>query len=73
MERMLTTNEAAARLGVSAARVRRLILDGRLPSQKFGRDRMINEADLNLVQDRPPGRPPKAGKKNGMKKGVKKL
>jgi excisionase family DNA binding protein len=65
----LTTKEAAARLGVSAARVRQLVLAGDLPAEKFGRDLMINEADLKLVADRPVGRPSskKAAKKGGKK------
>jgi len=60
MSSTLTTKEAAARLGVSPARVRQLVLAGNLPAAKFGRDLMINEGDLKLVADRPIGRPPKA-------------
>lgn len=60
MKDMLTTREVAERLGVSQARVRALIQSGRLPSQQFGRDHLINESDLRLVEDRKPGRPPKA-------------
>jgi excisionase family DNA binding protein len=55
----LTTKEVAARLGVSSARVRQLVLAGDLPAEKFGRDLMIKESDLRLVADRPMGRPPK--------------
>ncbi len=58
-EKMLTTPEAAQVLGVSAERVRQLIKAGRLPSQQFGRDHVINENDLALVSDRKPGRPKK--------------
>lgn len=68
---MLTTGEAAARLGVSQARVRALIAAGRLPSQQYGRDHMIKETDLKLVEDRKPGRPPKA-KAEASSKAVKK-
>ena len=57
---MLTTPQAAERLGVTTARIRQLILGGRLPSQQFGRDHLIREADLTLVSDRKPGRPKKA-------------
>jgi excisionase family DNA binding protein len=65
-EKMLTTSEVAAKLNVSLRRVRQLIEEGRLPSQQFGRDHLIKEADLKLVEDRKPGRPPKAaGKKTG--------
>ena len=59
MDKTLTTKEAAERLGVSAARVRQMVLGGRLPAEKFGRDLMIKESDLSLVEDRKPGRPPK--------------
>lgn len=65
---MLTTEAAAERLGVTPARVRVLIAEGRLPSQKFGRAHMIDEKDLRLVSDRKPGRP----KKQAIKKGDKK-
>lgn len=58
-EKMLTTSKAAERLGVSLRRVRQLIEEGRLPSQQFGRDHLIKESDLKLVEDRKIGRPPK--------------
>ena len=69
MSATLTTKEAAERLGVTAARVRQLVLAGDLPAEKFGRDLMIKEGDLKLVADRPMGRPPnaKATKKGGRK------
>jgi excisionase family DNA binding protein len=60
MTEALTTKEAAERLGVSAARVRQLVLSGQLPAAKFGRDLVIKESDLKLVAERPMGRPPKA-------------
>lgn len=60
MSAKLTTKEAAEKLGVSPARVRQLVLAGDLPAEKFGRDLMIKEADLKLVEDRPMGRPKKA-------------
>lgn len=59
---MLTTEQAADRLGVTPARVRVLIREGRLPAQSFGRAHMINEDDLKLVEDRKPGRPRKTAK-----------
>lgn len=59
MNKGLTTNEAAERLGVSPARVRRLVLDGRLPAEKFGRDLVIYEADVVAFERRKAGRPPK--------------
>jgi excisionase family DNA binding protein len=54
---LLTTNEVAARLGVTVKRVQAMIRGGRLPAEKMGRDYFINEADLKLVEDRKPGRP----------------
>ena len=57
---LLTTKDVAERLGVSVRRVHALIQDGRLPAQKFGRDYMIDEKHLKLVENRKPGRPRKA-------------
>jgi excisionase family DNA binding protein len=57
---ILTTKDAAVRLGVSQRRVNALIQSGKLPAQSFGGSWMINESDLALVADRRPGRPPKA-------------
>lgn len=67
----MTTNEAAKRLGVSPARVRRLVLDGRLPAQKFGRDLVFYEADLATFERLKGGRPPKP-KEEAEKKTAKK-
>ncbi len=41
------------------SRIRHLVLEGRLPAEKFGRDLVIRERDLRLVEDRKVGRPPK--------------
>lgn len=60
MSETLTTKEAADVLGVSAARVRQLVLSGQLPARKFGRDLVIEQSDLKSVVSRPMGRPPKA-------------
>ena len=57
---LLTTKEASARLKVSVRRVHALIQAERLPAQKYGRDYLINEKDLKLVENRKPGRPRKA-------------
>ena len=57
---LISTNEAAERLGITRRRIVALILDGRLTAQKVGRDYVIDEKDLKLVEDRKPGRPPKA-------------
>ncbi len=59
--KMMTANEAANILKVSARRVRALIQSGRLPAQKIGRDWIIMEPDLEKVKDRKPGRPKKKG------------
>ena len=56
---MLTTKEAGERLGITVQRIHALIRDGRLPAQKFGRDYLIKESDLKLVEERKPGRPSK--------------
>ena len=63
MDELLTTLQAAERLGVTAGRVRQMIVDGQLPATKMGRDNFIREADLKLVAERKVGRPPKATKK----------
>ena len=59
-ERLLTTEDAGGRLGVTATRVRAMILAGRLPAQKFGPVYMILESNLHLVENRKTGRPRKA-------------
>jgi excisionase family DNA binding protein len=56
----LTTEQAAARLGVSPRRVQIMAQSGRLPASRFGRALMIKEEDLALVSDRKTGRPKKA-------------
>jgi excisionase family DNA binding protein len=58
-DRVFTTNQAATELGVTPVRVRALIRDGRLLAEKFGRDYLIKEVDLDSVRHRKPGRPPK--------------
>jgi excisionase family DNA binding protein len=65
--KLLSTKEASERLGVSVLRIQQLIWDGRLPAQKVGRDYVINESDLKLVENRKPGRPKKAVKKESSK------
>jgi excisionase family DNA binding protein len=57
---LLTTKDAADKLGVTVQRIHALIKDERLPAQRLGRDYVINEDDLALVADRKPGRPKKA-------------
>jgi excisionase family DNA binding protein len=67
MAKILTTKEAAERLGVTTGRVRAMIAAGRLRAQKFGRDHQIREADLELVLERHAGRPPLNGRKGTRK------
>jgi excisionase family DNA binding protein len=57
---LLTTREVAERLGVTMKRVQAMIRDDRLPAEKMGRDYVVREADLKLVENRKPGRPPNA-------------
>ena len=59
MNGLLTTQQVAEKLGVTAGRVRQMIIDGQLPATKMGRDNFIKESDLRLVEDRKVGRPPK--------------
>lgn len=46
MENVFTTQAAALVLGVSQARVRKLIKDGRLPAEKRGRDFLLQETEV---------------------------
>ena len=68
MAKILTTKEAAERLGVTTGRVRAMIAAGRLRAQKFGRDHQIRDADLEPVLERHIGRPALNGKKGKSKK-----
>ena len=60
--KILTTKQAAKALDVNDSRVRQLILSGRLPALKLGRDWIIKENDLKKVENRKPGRPRKERK-----------
>jgi excisionase family DNA binding protein len=57
--KIINTKQAAKLLCVNDSRVRQLILAGRLPAQKIGRDWIVKEKDLKYVADRKPGRPRK--------------
>ncbi|MBA3714610.1 MAG: helix-turn-helix domain-containing protein [Pyrinomonadaceae bacterium] len=57
--KLITTADAAARLGVHQTRVQVLIREGRLPAQMLAGTYLIDEDDLKLVEHRKPGRPPK--------------
>ncbi len=56
---LLSTSEAAANLGVSDARIRQLILEGRLPAVRLGNTWGIEPGDWERFRAlvRPPGRP----------------
>jgi excisionase family DNA binding protein len=60
MNELLTTRQAAERLGVTSGRVRQMIVDGQLPAMKMGRDNFIKASDLKLVENRKVGRPAKS-------------
>jgi excisionase family DNA binding protein len=60
--KIITTVEAARRLGVTPNRVRALIQAKRLKAFKFGREWLIDPKDLDAVKDRKVGRPRKARK-----------
>lgn len=71
---LLTTTEAADRLGVTRWRVSALINAGRLKAEKKGQIYLIDERDLQAVMFRKAGRPPKAKAESSKvgKKGQKK-
>lgn len=55
--RLITTAQAAERLGISPQRVFQLIQDGRMPAQKVGHSYVIDAAVLKTVKRKKPGRP----------------
>ena len=57
MSDLLTTAEAASRLGVSPSRILALIRADRLPARKAGRDWLIRADDLAALVRKPVGRP----------------
>ena len=69
---ILTSAQAAERLGVSVRRVQQLVKDGHLPAEQFGGSLMINEEDLKLVENRKVGRPRKAQSGQAVKRVGKK-
>lgn len=54
---LITTAQAAERLGISPQRVFQLIQDGRLPAQKVGHSYVIDAVVLKRVKRKKPGRP----------------
>jgi excisionase family DNA binding protein len=69
---LISSAEAAERLGVHITRVQVLIREGRLPAQRIGRTYVIDEVDLKLIEDRKPGRPRKELRDKTAKKVSKK-
>lgn len=64
---IISSKEAADRLGLSVRRVQALVKAGNLPAQKFGTAYMIDSKDLALVKNRKPGRPRKLAPKSKSK------
>ena len=61
MSKLHTTESAASYLGVTPARVRQLIMEKRLESEKYGRDHLIAESVLKEYAangKKKPGRKP---------------
>lgn len=62
MKGFLTTKETAARLNISDARVRQMIIEGVITgTEKFGRENVIPESEVKRLEnlERKPGRPAK--------------
>lgn len=57
MTPLISTTEAAARLGISPQRVRVLISQGRLVARKIGRTHVVELASVESYKPRPEGRP----------------
>jgi excisionase family DNA binding protein len=58
-DRLLSTAEVAAQLGVSRQRILELITEDRLPARKVGRSYIIRAADVDSLKLYEVGRPPK--------------
>ncbi len=73
-DKLLSTAEVAAHLGVTRQRVLELITGERLMAIKVGRAYVVRFSDLSLLSLGKVGRPPKAKPEqlNGKKKGGKK-
>jgi len=61
---LLTTKQVAKILKVNTSRVCQLILAGRLPALKLGRDWIISKDDLGKVANRKIGRPKRKKQKD---------
>ena len=60
--KIISTTEAARRLGVTANRVRAMIRAKRLKAMKVGHEWLIDPKDLDALKDRKVGRPRKSRK-----------
>lgn len=71
---LYTTNEAAALLDVTPARVRQMVARGEIESVKMGRDRFVSAEAIEEAKRRKtkPGPEPKASAKKAAKKGGRK-
>lgn len=69
---LLTPAEAAARLGLSRARVYAIIRDGRLATVRVGGRILVRESSVAKFKPRPRGRPRKKPVKEARKRGAKK-
>jgi excisionase family DNA binding protein len=49
-KKLLTTQETAQLLGLSDGRIRRMVLDGIIKAEKFGRLNMIKKSDAEKVK-----------------------
>jgi excisionase family DNA binding protein len=58
-ETLLSTAQAAERLGVTVRGVQKMIEEGRLKALKIGRDYVISPHALEGITRQPAGRPPK--------------
>ena len=69
---LLTTSEAADRLGLTVRAVQKMIEVGRLEARKVGRDYLIDPSALENIPKQATGRPPKTPKVLQAEKGSKK-
>lgn len=67
MEETFTTTEAAEILGVSAARIRQMVLAGDIEGEKKGRDLLIPKSAIEKAKARKTKPGPKPAKKGAKK------
>ena len=61
-----TTEEAAEYLGVTVGRVRQMIIDGTLATERFGRAHVISREALRVAERRKTKRGPEPKKKEAV-------